>query len=106
MGFLRRQNGQNGGTNPVSSGMRRFFFVNSHNVKKRNYPYSWAGPPNSEVMDMRPFVMYTPCATSSRGKTGDIITFTQFEEGYLLSETRNDTESGDESDDDSLATKT
>ena len=47
--FLRRQNGQNSGTIPVSSGMRRFFFVNFHNVKKRNYPYYWDGPPNVAV---------------------------------------------------------
>ena len=48
---------------------------------------------------------YTPYATSSRGETGDIITFTQFEEGNLLSDTQNllsetcdDIESGNESD--------
>ena len=34
-------------------------------------------------------------------QTGDIITFTQFEEENLLPETLNDTESGNESDDDS-----
>ena len=51
---------------------------------------------------MRPSVTYTLCDTSSRGKTGDIITFTQFEEGYLLSETLNDAESGDKFDDDSI----
>ena len=37
-------------------------------------------------------------ATSSKEQTGDVITFTQFEEGDLLTETRNDTEIGDESD--------
>ena len=47
---------------------------------------------------MRPAVTYTPCATSSREQTGDIITFAQFEEENILSETRN----GDESDDDSI----
>ena len=46
---------------------------------------------------MHPAVTYTPYATSSKEQTGDVITFAQFEEGYLLSETRNDTESGDES---------
>ena len=51
---------------------------------------------------MRPSVTYTTCATSSREKTGDIITFIQFEEGGLLSETRKDAESGDKSDDDSI----
>ena len=34
-----------------------------------------------------------------RGQTGDIITFTHFEEGDLLSETCDDAESGDEYDD-------
>ena len=36
------------------------------------------------------------------GKTSDIITFTQFEEGDILNKNRNDAESGDESDDDSI----
>ena len=47
---------------------------------------------------MRPSVTYTPCATSSREQTGDIITFTQFEEGNLLSETSNDAESSEKYD--------
>ena len=47
-------------------------------------------------------VKYTSCDTYLRGKTGGIITFAQFEEGNLLSETRNDAESSDESDDDSI----
>ena len=51
-------------------------------------------------MDVCPDVSYTPYAASSREKTGDIITFTQFEEGNLLSETREDEERGDEYDDD------
>ena len=37
----------------------------------------------SEVMAMRPAVTYTPYATSSKEQTGDVITFTQFEEGGL-----------------------
>ena len=49
---------------------------------------------------MRPAVLYIPYDTSPKEKTGDIITFTQFEEKNLLSETRNDTESGNKSDDD------
>ena len=52
-------------------------------------------------MAMRPAVSYTPYATSSKEQTGDVITFTQFEEGNLLTETRNDTESSDESDSES-----
>ena len=51
---------------------------------------------------MRPAVTYTPYATSSKEQTGDLITFAQFEEGNLLSETRNDTESGDKSDSESI----
>ena len=35
------------------------------------------------------------------GKTGDIITFAQFEEGILLFKTCDDTKSGSKSDDDS-----
>ena len=41
---------------------------------------------------MRPAMSYIPYATSSRGETGDIITFAQFEEGGLLSETHKDAE--------------
>ena len=50
-------------------------------------------------MAIRPYVTYTPCATSPREQTG-IITFAHFEEGNLLSETHDNTESGNESDDD------
>ena len=49
-------------------------------------------------MAMRPADTYTPYATSSKEQTGDVITFAQFEEGNLLSETGNDTESGNESE--------
>ena len=40
--------------------------------------------------------------TDFEKQTGNIITFTQFEEGNLISETLNDTESGDESDSKSI----
>ena len=53
-------------------------------------------------MAMRPSVTYTPCATSSGVQTADIITFAQFEEGGLLSETCNNAESGDKSNDGSI----
>ena len=43
-------------------------------------------------------VTYTPYATSSKEKTGNVITFTHFEEGNILTETRNYAESGAESD--------
>ena len=49
-------------------------------------------------MRMRPEVTYSPFATSSKEQTGDVITFTQFEEGNILTETYNDAESGDDSD--------
>ena len=48
---------------------------------------------------MRPTVLYTPYDTSSKYQTGDMITFAQFEEGDLLSETRDYDEIGDKSDD-------
>ena len=45
---------------------------------------------------MRPAVTYTPCATSSREQTGNIITFTHFEEVNILTKTSNDVERGDD----------
>ena len=51
---------------------------------------------------MRPEVKYIPYATSLKEQTGDVIMFTQFEKGNILTETCNDTESGDESDSKSL----
>ena len=54
------------------------------------------------AMAMRPTVTYTPYATSSKEQTGDVIKFAQFEEGYLLTETRNDTKRDDESDSESI----
>ena len=63
---------------------------------------SYTSRPYAEAMATRPAVTYMPYATSSKEQTSDIITFTQFEEGNLLSETRNDTESGDEYDSKSI----
>ena len=53
-------------------------------------------------MEMRPEVTYTPYTTSLKEQTGDVITFAQFEEGNIWTETRNDEESGDESDSESI----
>ena len=39
---------------------------------------SYTSQPYSEAMAMRPTVTYTPYATSSKEKTGDVITFAQF----------------------------
>ena len=47
-------------------------------------------------------VTYTPYATFSKEETGNVITFAQFEEGNILTETRNDAESGDESNNESI----
>ena len=63
---------------------------------------SYSSQPYAEAMTMRPTVTYTPYATSSKEQTGDVITFAQFEEENLLTETRNDTESSDESDSKSI----
>ena len=59
---------------------------------------SYTPRPYSEAIAMRPAVKYTPYTTSSREKTDDVITFAQFEEVNILTETRNNAESGDESD--------
>ena len=53
-------------------------------------------------MAMRPILAYTPYDTSSKEQTGDVITFAQFEEGNILTETCNDTESSDESNSESI----
>ena len=53
-------------------------------------------------MAMHPAVTYTPYATSSKEQAGNIITFTQFEEENIITETRNYAESGDESDNKSI----
>ena len=56
---------------------------------------SYTSRPYSEAMAMRPAVTYTPYATSSKEQT---VTFAQFEEENIFTETCNDVESGDESD--------
>ena len=42
---------------------------------------SYTSQPYAEVMAMRLTVTFTPYATSSKEQTGDVITFTHFEEG-------------------------
>ena len=46
---------------------------------------SYTSRPYAEAMAMRLTVTYTLYATSSKEQTDDIITFTQFDEGGLLS---------------------
>ena len=55
----------------------------------------------AEAMARQYYLSCIPYATYSREQTGNIIRFAQFEEDNLLSETRNNTESGNESGDDS-----
>ena len=63
---------------------------------------AYTSQPYSEAMAMCTSITYTHCVTSSKEQTGDIITFAHFEEGKLLSETREDLGSGDKSDDNSI----
>ena len=63
---------------------------------------AYTSQPCSEAMAMLPDVSYTPYVTSSKEKTGNIITFAQFEEGNLLSETFDDAESRDKYDENSI----
>ena len=44
---------------------------------------SYTSQSYSEARAMHPVVTYTPCDTSLREKTGNIITFTPFEEGII-----------------------
>ena len=57
---------------------------------------AYTSQPYSEAMVMRTDVTYTPYATSLREQNGNIITFSQFEEGNVLTKTCNDAESGDD----------
>ena len=72
--------------------------ISSYDVvfdKKTFSALEYTSRPYSEAMVMRPAVTYTPYTMSSKEQTGDVITFAQFEEGNILTETRNDAESGD-----------
>ena len=71
-------------------------------TEKKSNVLSYTSRSYSEAMAVHPAVMYTPYDTSSKEQTVNVITFAQFEEGDLLTETRNDTESGDESGNESL----
>ena len=55
--------------------------------------------PYVKTMAMCLAVSYIRNATSSKEKTDDIITFTQFEEGKLLYETHDNAESSEKSND-------
>ena len=51
---------------------------------------------------MHPEVTYTPYDTSLKEQTDNIITFSQFEEGNILTKNRNDAESGEKSNNESI----
>ena len=51
---------------------------------------------------MRLAVTYTPYDTTSKEQTDNAITSAQFEEGNILTKTHNDSESGDESNNESI----
>ena len=51
---------------------------------------------------MRTVVTYTPYATYPKEQTGNVIMFAHFEEKNIWNKTRNDAESGDESDNESI----
>ena len=63
---------------------------------------AYTSQPYSEAMVMRPEVTYTPYATSLKEQTGNVITFAEFEEGSILTETLNDAEGGHKSDNESI----
>ena len=49
---------------------------------------AYTSQPYSEAMTMRQAVTYTLYATSLKEQTGNLITFAQFEEGNIITETR------------------
>ena len=60
--------------------------ISSYNVvfdKSFSSALTYTSRPYSEVMAMRPAVTYTLYATSSKEQTGNVITFTQVEEGHI-----------------------
>ena len=79
--------------------------ISSHDVvfdESFSSALSYTSQHYSEAMAMRPAVTYTPYVTSSKEQTGNAITLAQFEEGNILTETRNDAGSCDKSDSESL----
>ena len=81
--------------------------ISSHDVvsdESFSITLAYTSQPYSEAMAVHPAVSYIPCDTYSRVKSGDIITFTHFEERDLLSETCEDAENGDEYDYESIIT--
>ena len=59
---------------------------------------SYTSRPYSEAMAMCPAITYTLYATYPKEQLCDVVTFAQFEEGNILTKTRNNAVSGDKSD--------
>ena len=79
--------------------------ISSYDVvfdKSSSSALSYASRPYSEAMAMRLAVTYNSYVTYSKEKTGNVITFAQFEEGDLFTKTCSDAESCDKSDSESL----
>ena len=70
--------------------MHMVFFLRNFSIT-----LAYTSQPYLESMDMCMAVTYTPYATYFKEKTGNIITFAQFEEGGLLSKTHDNAEIGD-----------
>ena len=73
--------------------------ISSYNVvfdESLSSGLAYTSQPYSGSTTVRPAVTYTPCSMSSREQTGNIITFTHFKYGIILTKTRNDAESGDD----------
>ena len=72
--------------------------ISSYNVvfdENISSALAYTSRPYSEAMAIRPAVMYILYATSSKEQNSNVITFAKFEEGNILTETRNDAESGE-----------
>ena len=64
----------------------RIKIISSYDVvfdENNSSALSYTSRPYAEAMAMRPTVTCTPYATSSKEQTGDVITFTEFEEGNI-----------------------
>ena len=76
---------------------RKWKIVSLHDVVLITFSRVHCRTRHNHIQKLCICVSYIPYATSSRGGIGDIITFVQFEDRNSLSETRNNTESGNKS---------
>ena len=73
-------------------------------LMKKSSALEYTSQTYSEAMVKRLAVTYTPFAASLREQTGDIFMLAQFEEGNIWTKNRNNAESGDKSNDESIMT--